>query len=543
MDISTTSAWQALQEHAQQIKHTHIRDLFATDPQRGTSLVGEVGELYIDYSKNLVDKKTLELLFEIAKTAGVVEGIADMFAGKHINTTEDRAVLHTALRSRSTDHLVVDGQDVVADVHEALAKMRQLCHKVHSGQWTGHTNKRINTVVNIGIGGSDLGAKMAAIALDTFALPDMQAYFVSNVDGDDIASVLPKLDWETTIFVVASKTFTTVETITNANTARSWLVELAGDAQAVAKHFVAVSTAEKEVTAFGIDPTNMIGFWDWVGGRYSMDSAVGLSLMLIIGYDNFQAMLDGFYAVDQHLRTQPLEKNVPIILALIALWYRNFLDIPTRAILPYSENIRRFPAFLQQLDMESNGKRVRKDGSVVSYETGPVVWGEPGTNGQHAFYQLIHQGTQNIPADLIGFYHPARNVGQHHDLLMSNIFAQAQALAFGKTAEECRLDGDSEAIVPHKTFPGNHPTTMVLAEKLTPYVLGNLVALYEHEVIVQGIVWGINSFDQWGVQLGKVIATNLLPQLQAEQAPTLSHDSSTNELVRRYRAAHNRANK
>ncbi|KAE8766174.1 glucose-6-phosphate isomerase [Georgenia thermotolerans] len=536
-DISTTSQWQALTAHADQLRGTHLRDLFVADPQRGTTFAAEAVDLYVDYSKNLVTDETLRLLVDLARAAGLPERIEAMFRGEHINVTEDRAVLHTALRAPRDAALVVDGQDVVADVHEVLDRMAAFADKVRSGEWTGHTGKRLTTIVNIGIGGSDLGPHMATLALAPYADPDITSIFVSNVDGDDIAAALKGADPEETLFIVASKTFTTIETITNAKTARAWLLDALGDDAAVAKHFVAVSTNAEKVAEFGIDTANMFGFWDWVGGRYSYDSAVGLSLMIAVGPGNFRDMLAGFHAMDEHFRTTPLERNVPVLLGLVGLWYRNFQGTATHAVLPYNQYLSRFPAYLQQLDMESNGKSVTLDGAPVTYQTGPVVWGEPGTNGQHAFYQLIHQGTQTVPADFIGFVHPADEVPGHHDLLTANLLAQTEALAFGKSPEEVRADGVPEELVAHKTFAGNHPTTTILAPRLTPSVLGQLVALYEHKVFTQGVIWNINSFDQWGVELGKVLANRITPELTAEEEPALGHDSSTNALIERYRVA------
>ncbi len=535
-DISTTPEWTALAEHAAATAGTTLRELFDTDPDRGTRLTAEVGDLYVDYSKNGVTDETLRLLVELATAAGLPERTAAMFRGEHINTTEDRAVLHTALRAPRGTELVVDGQDVVGDVHAVLDRMAAFSEEVRSGRWRGHTGRRITRVVNIGIGGSDLGPKMATIALAPYATPDIAVDFVSNVDGDDIAAVLAAADPHETLFIIASKTFTTLETITNATTARRWLVSALGDDGAVAKHFVAVSTNAEKVAEFGIDTANMFGFWDWVGGRYSMSSAVGLSLMIAIGPDHYRDMLAGFHTVDEHFRTAPLERNVPVLLALIGIWHRNFRGAATHAVLPYSELLSRFPAYLQQLDMESNGKSVGRDGTPVAVQTGPVVWGEPGTNGQHAFYQLIHQGTQLVPADLIGFAHPGDDVAGHHDQLTANLLAQAEALAFGKTAAEVRSEGVPEELVPHRTFAGSSPTTLMLAPRLTPSVLGQLVALYEHKVFTQGVVWGINSFDQWGVELGKVLAKRIEPELTADEEPELTHDSSTNALIRRYRS-------
>ena len=534
-DITTTSQWAALQEHAEATRSITLRDLFAADPERGVRMACEVGDLYVDYSKNDVTDQTLTMLVDLAKAAGLPERTEAMFRGEHINTTEDRAVLHTALRAPRDAALVVDGQDVIADVHEVLDRMGDFAEQVRSGAWLGHTGKPITRVINIGIGGSDLGPKMATIALAPYADPGIVVDFVSNVDGDDIAPVLAAADAEQTLFIIASKTFTTIETITNATTAREWLVDALGDRGAVAKHFVAVSTNAQKVAEFGIDTENMFGFWDWVGGRYSMTSAVGLSLMIAIGPEHYREMLAGFHTIDEHFRTAPLERNLPALLGLIGIWHRNFRDAATQAVLPYSQYLSRFPAYLQQLDMESNGKSVTVDGAPVTVQTGPVVWGEPGTNGQHAFYQLIHQGTQRVPADFIGFVHPADEMPAHHDQLTANLFAQVQALAFGKTADEVRAEGVAEELVGHKSFAGNHPTTLMLADRLTPSVLGQLVAVYEHKVFTQGVVWGINSFDQWGVELGKVLAKQIEPELTATDDPELTHDSSTNALIRRYR--------
>nr|WP_205739823.1 glucose-6-phosphate isomerase [Georgenia sp. SYP-B2076] len=533
--MSRTEQWRALAAAAEEARGSHLRDLFAADPDRGTRLAAEAVDLYVDYSKNLVTEETLGLLVDLARAAGLPERIEAMFRGDHINTTEDRAVLHTALRAPRDAKLVVDGQDVIADVHEVLDRMAAFSDKVRSGEWTGHTGKRLTTIVNIGIGGSDLGPKMATIALAPYADPDITSVFVSNVDGDDIAAALKDADPEETLFIIASKTFTTIETITNAKTARAWLLDALGDDAAVAKHFVAVSTNAEKVAEFGIDTANMFGFWDWVGGRYSYDSAVGLSVMIAVGPDSFREMLAGFHAMDEHFRTAPLERNVPVLLGLVGTWYRNFQGTSTHAVLPYNQYLSRFPAYLQQLDMESNGKSVTLDGEPVTYQTGPVVWGEPGTNGQHAFYQLIHQGTQTVPADFIGFIHPADEVPGHHDLLTANLLAQTEALAFGKTPDEVRADGVPEELVAHKTFAGNHPTTLIMAPRLTPSVLGQLVALYEHKVFTQGTIWNINSFDQWGVELGKVLANRIVPSLTDDAEPDLAHDSSTNALIRRYR--------
>jgi glucose-6-phosphate isomerase len=527
--ICDTPEWQALSAHAAEHRDTHLRELFDADADRGTRLTAESGELYLDYSKNLVTDETLSMLFALAERAGV-RGLADaMFRGEHINTTEDRAVLHVALRMPRDAQLVVDGQDVIADVHEVLDRMADFSERVRDGRWTGFTGKPIRNVINIGIGGSDLGPAMAYDALRAYSDRDKTFRFVSNVDGADIAEKTRDLDPAETLFIVCSKTFTTLETLTNAQTARSWLLDALGDDKAVAQHFVAVSTNEKEVEAFGIDTANMFGFWDWVGGRYSYDSAIGLSLMVAIGPARFREMLDGFHEIDEHFRSTPYERNVPVLLGLLGVWYDDFLGAQTHAVLPYSEYLQRFPAYLQQLDMESNGKSVDKSGERVDYETGPIVWGQPGTNGQHAFYQLIHQGTKLIPCDFIGFSEPVEEVGEHHDLLAANLFAQTEALAFGQHSDE-----------PHRNFVGNHPTNTILAPKLTPRVLGQLVATYEHKVFTQGAIWGINSFDQWGVELGKKLAQRIAPELTAGDDSGLAHDSSTNALIRRYRAQRGR---
>ncbi len=514
--------------------------LLRIQDERPDSLI-EVADLTVDLSKHLITDELVAQLIAAARAAGVPEQIAAMFAGDHINTTEDRAVLHTALRSDRGDVFTVDGHDVVGDVHEVLDRMSAFSDQVRSGEWTGYTGERIRSIVNIGIGGSDLGPAMAYRALRPYVHPDIEAHFVSNVDPTDLVSVLNKIDPATTLFVVASKTFTTLETLTNARNARAWLVDRLGSDEAVARHFVALSTNAEAVGSFGIDTANMFGFWDWVGGRYSMDSAIGLSLMIAVGQDSFREMLSGMRAVDVHLRTTPLERNVPVLLGLIGVWYRNFLDYPTYAVLPYSQDLDRFAAYLQQLDMESNGKQVRKDGSPVDLDTGPIVWGEPGTNGQHAFYQLIHQGTAIVPSDLIGFLESTDDIGGQHDLLMGNLFAQAEALAFGKTSEEVVADGVAPDLVPHRTFPGNRPTSLIIAPKLTPSVLGQLIALYEHKVFTQGIIWGINSFDQWGVELGKVLATAIIGELTADEVGELDHDASTNAQILRYRRAKGRA--
>lgn len=544
-DISTTSAWEALTAHHAAVEATTLRELFADDPDRGRELTLTVGDLYIDYSKHRVTRETLALLLDLARAAGLEERRDAMFAGQHINTSEDRAVLHTALRLPRGASLVVDGQDVVADVHSVLDEMGTFTDRLRSGEWTGATGQRITTVVNIGIGGSDLGPVMVDQALRHYADAGITARFVSNVDPADLVAKLDGLDPATTLFIVASKTFSTLETLTNATAARRWLVAALGD-DAVAKHFVAVSTNAKLVSEFGIDTANMFGFWDWVGGRYSVDSAIGLSVMAVIGKERFGEFLAGFHLVDEHFRTAPLEANAPALLGLIGLWYSDFFGAQARAVLPYSNDMARFAAYLQQLTMESNGKSVRADGTPVSTDTGEIFWGEPGTNGQHAFYQLLHQGTRLVPADFIGFSEPtddlptADGTGSMHDLLMSNFFAQTQVLAFGKTAEEIAAEGTPADVVPHKVMPGNRPTTSILVTKLTPSVVGQLIALYEHQVFTEGVIWGIDSFDQWGVELGKTQAKALLPVITSEAAPAPQSDSSTDALVRRYRAERGR---
>ena len=534
--IDRTPEWKALREHFGAVKDTHLRDLFAGDTDRGETLTVEFDGIYLDYSKNRVTAETIVLLVALAERAGLGERIDAMFAGEKINVTEDRAVLHVALRAPEGERIEVDGVDVVPEVHAVLRKMAGFADRVRSGEWTGHTGKRIRNVVNIGIGGSDLGPAMAFEALKDSSDRAMTFQFVSNVDGTDVWEATRGLDAAETIFVVCSKTFTTLETLTNARTARAWLLGQLGDEQAVMRHFVAVSTNAAEVEKFGIDTDNMFEFWDWVGGRYSYDSAIGLSLMIAIGPERFREMLAGFHAVDEHFRTAPFESNLPVLLGLIGVWYDNFFEAETQAILPYSQYLARFTAYLQQLDMESNGESVTREGKPVRWQTGPIVWGQPGTNGQHAYYQLIHQGTKLIPCDFIGFLEPNHDVGDHHELLMANFFAQTEALAFGKTKEEVEVEGVPAFQVPHRTFPGNHPTTTILAPKLTPYVLGQLVALYEHKVFTQGTIWDVNSFDQWGVELGKVLANRIVPQLAAGTEPDLDHDSSTNALIRRFRA-------
>ncbi len=534
--LDQRAAWKALESHAQQMKPRALRDLFAEDPARGTRLNAEVDGIFLDYSKNRVTDETLKLLVQLAKESGVREKIDAMFRGDKINITEDRAVLHVALRAPKDEQIFVDGADVVPEVHAVLDKMAAFSERVRSGAWKGHTGKRIRNVINIGIGGSDLGPVMAYEALKHYSQRDMTFRFVSNVDGTDFAEAVVDLKADETLFLIASKTFTTLETMTNAHSARDWsLAGLGGDESAVAKHFVAISTNAKEVAKFGIDTENMFGFWDWVGGRYSMDSAIGLSTMIAVGPDNFRAMLAGFHAMDVHFQTTPFEKNLPVLMGLLVLWYTDFFDAQTIAVLPYEQYLKRFPAYLQQLTMESNGKHVTLAGTRVAADTGPIFWGEPGTNGQHSFYQLIHQGTRLIPCDFIGFAKALNPLGRHHDMLMANVFAQAEALAFGKTAEQVKAEGTPDWLVPHRVFEGNRPSNVILAEALTPFVLGQLVALYEHSVFTQGAIWNIDSFDQWGVELGKVLATKILGELEAPAEPELKHDSSTTSLIRRYR--------
>ncbi len=530
------TAWKGLEAHAEDMRQTHLRELFADDPKRGERLTVEALGLYLDYSKNRITDETIELLLDLAAESGLRARIEAMFAGEKINLTEARAVLHVALRAPRGESIEVDGEDIVPKVHEVLDRMADFAERVRSGAWKGHTGKRIRNVVNIGIGGSDLGPVMAYEALRAYSDRTMTFRFVSNVDGTDIAEATRDLDAEETLFIVSSKTFTTLETLTNARTAREWALARLDDEAAVAKHFVAVSTNEQEVAKFGIDIANMFGFWDWVGGRYSMDSAIGLSTMLAIGPDNFRSLLAGFHAIDKHLRTAPFEENLPVLLGLLTLWYADFFGAQTVAVLPYDQYLKRFPAYLQQLTMESNGKSVTLDGSRVDYETGPVFWGEPGTNGQHSFYQLIHQGTKLIPCDFIGFTKTLNPLGEHHDLLMANVFAQTEALAFGKTPEQVREEGTDEWLVPHRVFEGNRPSNTILAQRLDPETLGKLIALYEHSVFVQGVIWDVNSFDQWGVELGKVLAKRIGDELQSTAEPNLEHDSSTNALIRRYRA-------
>jgi glucose-6-phosphate isomerase len=533
--IEQTPEWQALVRHHQAVKDIHLRELFATDPGRGETLTCEAGDLYLDWSKHRVTAETVGLLVAMAERAGLRQRIDAMFAGERINVTENRAVLHVALRAPGGSSILVDGHNVVPDVHEVLGRMRGFAEEVRSGRWLGHTGRRVRNVVNIGIGGSDLGPAMAYDALRPYSDRSMTFRFVSNVDGADIAEATRDLDPAETLFIVCSKTFTTIETLTNARTARAWLLDALGDEAAVSRHFVAVSTNAEKVAAFGIDPANMFGFWDWVGGRYSYPSAIGLSLMVAIGPDHYDQLLAGFHQMDEHFRTAPFDRNLPVLLGLLGVWYIDFFGAETHAVLPYSQYLKRFPAYLQQLDMESNGKSVTLDGERVSYPTGPVVWGEPGTNGQHAFYQLIHQGTRLIPCDFLGFARPAEVVGDHQDLLMANFLAQTEALAFGKTREQVEAEGVAPDLAPHRAFPGNRPTSTILAPELSPSVLGQLTAAYEHKVFTQGVIWNINSFDQWGVELGKVLATRIGAELAPGAGDDLDHDSSTNTLIRRYR--------
>nr|HET6904611.1 glucose-6-phosphate isomerase [Ktedonobacteraceae bacterium] len=533
--LTQRPAWQALEAHYQQMRDVHLRQLFADDPRRGERFAAEAIGLYFDYSKNRITDETLRLLLQLAESSGLRERIDAMFRGDKINVTEQRAVLHVALRAPKDESIVVDGENVVPEVHRVLDKMANFSNRVRSGEWKGYTGKRIRNIVNIGIGGSDLGPYMAYEALKYYSDRNLNLRFVSNIDGNEFVEATRDLDAAETLFIVCSKTFTTLETLTNARSARDWCVEALSDVKAVAKHFVAVSTNEKEVEKFGIDPANMFEFWDWVGGRYSYDSAIGLSLMIAIGPEQFDEMLAGFHAMDEHFRTAPFEQNLPVLLGLIGIWYNNFFDAQTVAILPYDHYLSHLSAYFQQLDMESDGKHVDLEGNTVNYQTGPIIWGQPGTNGQHAFYQLIHQGTKLILCDFIGFYQALNPLGRHHDLLMANFFAQTEALAFGKTAEEVEADGVPAFQVPHRTFEGNRPTNTIMMEKLTPETLGKLIALYEHKVFVQGTIWNINSFDQWGVELGKVLANRIIPELESGEDPDLKHDSSTNALIMRYR--------
>jgi glucose-6-phosphate isomerase len=529
-------AWRSLERHHDEIRKASLRDLFSIDPSRGERMTAEAAGLYLDYSKNRITDETIALLLELAAETGLRERIGAMFRGERINVSENRAVLHVALRMPRGESLVVDGADVVAEVNDVLDRMSQLAERVRSGEWTGHTGRPIRNVVNIGIGGSDLGPVMAYEALRHYSRREITFRFVSNVDSTDFSEATRDLDPQETLFIICSKTFTTLETMTNARTAREWALAALGDEAAIARHFVAVSTNAEEVSAFGIDSENMFVFWDWVGGRYSMDSAIGLSTMLAIGPQRFRELLAGFREMDVHFQHTPFERNLPALMGLLAVWYRDFFGAQTVGVMPYEQYLKRFPAYLQQLTMESNGKHVTLDGRSVDYQTGAVFWGEPGTNGQHSFYQLIHQGTELIPIDLIGFANTLNPIRDHHDLLMSNVFAQAEALAFGKSEQEVRAEGTDPAVVPHRVFEGNRPSNVILAELLTPHALGALVALYEHSVFTQGTVWGIDSFDQWGVELGKVLAKRIIPELESEREPELRHDASTNALIRRYRA-------
>jgi glucose-6-phosphate isomerase len=529
------SAWKALHTHYEAVQNLHLRKLFADDPSRGERLTVEALGVYLDYSKNCITDDTLKLLLQLAEESGLRARIDAMFRGDKINVTEKRAVLHVALRAPKSQVIVVDGEDVVPQVHAVLDKMANFANRIRTGEWKGHTGKRIRNVINVGIGGSDLGPVMAYEGLRHYTQRDMTFRFVSNVDGTDFAEATCDLNPEETLFIISSKTFTTLETMTNAHTARDWALQALKHPAAIAKHFVAVSTNAKDVAKFGIDTANMFEFWDWVGGRYSMDSAIGLSTMVAIGPDNFHAMLDGLHAMDEHFRTAPFERNLPVIMGLLAVWYNNFFATQTHAVLPYEQYLKRFPAYLQQLTMESNGKHVRLDGTEVNYQTGPIFWGEPGTNGQHSFYQLIHQGTKLIPCDFIAFAKPLNPLGHHHDILLANVLAQAEAMAFGKTSQEVQAEGTPPWLAPHRTFEGNRPSNTILLERLTPMALGKLVALYEHSVFTQGTIWQIDSFDQWGVELGKVLAQRILPELECRTEPQLQHDSSTNTLIRRYR--------
>jgi glucose-6-phosphate isomerase len=534
--VTEFPAWNALSVHFQKIDRLHLRDLFAQEPKRGERLTAEAAGIYLDYSKNRITHETLGLLLQLAEESGLRARIEAMFSGEKINLSERRAVLHVALRAPKGQSILVDGENVVPEVHTVLDRMTDFANRVRGGAWLGHTGKRICNVVNIGIGGSDLGPVMAYEALKHYSDRAMTFRFVSNVDGTDFAEATRDLDAAETLFIISSKTFTTLETMTNARSARNWsLAGLGGDEKSVAKHFVAVSTNAKEVTKFGIDTANMFGFWDWVGGRYSMDSAIGLSTMLAIGPDNFRAMLGGFHEIDEHFRTAPFERNLPVLMGLLAVWYNNFFGTQTVAVLPYEQYLKRFPAYLQQLTMESNGKHVTLDGNPVSYDTGPIYWGEPGTNGQHSFYQLIHQGTRLIPCDFIAFHETLNRLGEQHDMLLANVFAQGEALAFGKTVDEVRAEGSPDWLVPHRVFEGNRPSNTILLERLTPAALGKLTALYEHSVFTQGTIWNIDSFDQWGVELGKVLAQRIIPELTSRDEPKLGHDSSTNTLINRYR--------
>ena len=534
--VTASRAWKALEAHYQKVRELHLRSLFADDPKRGERMTIEAIGLYLDYSKNRITDETLKLLLQLAEECGLRGRMDAMFGGEKINITENRAVLHVALRAPREASIVVDGENVVPQVHAVLDKMADFSKRVRSGEWKGHTGKSIRNIINIGIGGSDLGPVMAYEALKRYSERALTFRFVSNIDGTDFAEAVHDLDPSETLFIVSSKTFTTLETMTNAQSARDWsLTGLGGDVKAVAKHFVAVSTNSAKVSEFGIDTTNMFGFWDWVGGRYSMDSAIGLSTMLAIGPENFRSLLGGFHEMDEHFRTAPPERNLPVLMGLLAVWYNDFFGAETVAVLPYEQYLKRFPAYLQQLTMESNGKHVTLEGTEVDYATGPIYWGEPGTNGQHSFYQLIHQGTRLIPCDFIAFVHALNPLGRHHDMLLANVFAQTEALAFGKTPEQVKAEGTPDWLVPHRVFEGNRPSNTILADALTPATLGKLVALYEHSVFTQGVIWNIDSFDQWGVELGKVLAQRIVPELESKAEPTLEHDGSTNNLINRYR--------
>ena len=536
LPLNKRPAWKVLKAHYQEVRGLHLRKLFADDPKRGEVMCAEATGLYLDYSKNRITGETLSLLVQLARESGLQERIDAMFRGEKINITENRAVLHVALRAPKGASIIADGENVVPQVHAVLDKMADFSNRVRSGTWKGHTGKRIRNVINIGIGGSDLGPVMAYEALKHYSDRTMKFRFVSNIDGTDFAEAVYDLNPAETLFIISSKTFTTLETMTNAHTARAWLLQgLKSDEKSIARHFVAVSTNGAEVAKFGMDTANMFGFWDWVGGRYSMDSAIGLSTMIAIGPDNFRAMLHGFHQMDEHFRKTPFEQNLPVLMGLLAVWYNNFFGAQTIAVLPYDQYMKRFPAYLQQLTMESNGKQVALDGTKVAYQTGPIYWGEPGTNGQHSFYQLIHQGTKLIPCDFIAFKQTLNPLGRHHDMLMANVFAQSEALAFGKTPEEVKTDGAPDWLVPHRVFEGNRPSNTILTERLIPETLGKLVALYEHNVFTQAAIWNINPFDQWGVELGKVLAQRIVPELESRKKPKLGHDSSTNNLIRRYR--------
>jgi len=534
--LTQRKAWKALQTHHTKVKELHLRQLFGEDPQRGERMTAEAAGLFLDYSKNRITDETLKLLIQLAEESGLRDRIEAMFRGDKINITENRAVLHVALRAPKGASIVVDGTNVVPEVHAVLDKMADFSNRVRSGSWLGHTGKHIRNIINIGIGGSDLGPVMAYEALKHYSERSLTFHFVSNIDGTDFAEAVHDLNPTETLFIVSSKTFTTLETMTNAHTARAWsLAGLGGDEKSVAKHFVAVSTNASEVAKFGIDTANMFGFWDWVGGRYSMDSAIGLSTMLAVGPDNFRSMLDGFHEMDEHFRTAPLEQSLPVLMGLLGIWYNDFFGAQTVAVFPYEQYLKRFPAYLQQLTMESNGKHVSLNGTAVDYQTGPIYWGEPGTNGQHSFYQLIHQGTRLIPCDFIAFAQSLNPLGRHHDMLLANVCAQTEALAFGKTPEQVKAEGTPDWLVPHRVFEGNRPSNTILAQKLTPALLGKLVALYEHSVFTQGTIWDIDSFDQWGVELGKVLAQRIIPEIESKSEPKLAHDSSTNNVIRRYR--------